>query len=244
VEKGNKKMKYLKSSKYDFNFIKDNMMGPNSMKILEELMENVTLKSGMRVLDLGCGKGLTSVFLAKEYGVQVFAVDLWISAAENYNRFEYIGLENQIIPIHADAKSLPFANNYFDAVISIDSYHYFGCHDKYFDEYLSRFLKEDALVAIAIPGMKYEVHKCVPDEMNEHWPNDALATWHSIDWWNNILNKSDYFELSQIREMQGFDEVWKDWLSTENKHAINDSAMINADNGRFMNLISIVGNKK
>jgi len=94
------KMEYLKSKKYDIDFIKKNMMGPNSMKTLEELLQGVPLKSGMRVLDLGCGNGLTSIFLAKEYGVQVFAVDLWISATENYKRFKQMGLENEIIPIH------------------------------------------------------------------------------------------------------------------------------------------------
>ena len=36
----------------------------------------------MKILDLGCGKGLTSIFLAKEFGVQVYATDLWITAAE------------------------------------------------------------------------------------------------------------------------------------------------------------------
>lgn len=30
----------------------------------------------MRVLDLGCGNGLLTAFLANEYGVEIFAVDL------------------------------------------------------------------------------------------------------------------------------------------------------------------------
>lgn len=80
-------MNFYKTEKYDKNFLKENMMGPNSMMILEELLNEVPLKAGMRVLDLGCGNGLTSVFLAKEYGVQVFALDLWISATDNYRRF-------------------------------------------------------------------------------------------------------------------------------------------------------------
>ncbi|WP_296361510.1 hypothetical protein [Virgibacillus sp.] len=54
-------MKYIKSAKYDKALVNENMTGPNSMKILEELMQDVPLKSGMRVLDLGCGNGLTSI---------------------------------------------------------------------------------------------------------------------------------------------------------------------------------------
>lgn len=79
-------------------FLSDNMMGPNSMAIVQELLQGQKLTPGMRVLDLGCGRGLTSVYLAKTYGVQVFAADLWISATENYQRFRSLGLENQSFP--------------------------------------------------------------------------------------------------------------------------------------------------
>lgn len=237
-------MKYLKSKQYDSKFVKNNMMGPNSMVVLENMLEDIALTRDMRVLDLGCGAGLTSIFLAKEYGVQVFAVDLWIPAGENYRRFKNMGLENQIIPIHADATQLPFAEDYFDAVISVDAYHYFGCNETYFDKCLSKLLKKDALIAIAIPGMKYEIHNCVPEEMKPYWEDNALATWNSCDWWENILLKSDSFEIKKIQEMDCFEEAWQDWLNTDNKHAIGDRIMIETDNGRYMNLISIIGNKK
>jgi len=45
-------MKYLKSKQYDNEFIKANMMGPNSMIVLENLLKDVSLTSDMRVLDL------------------------------------------------------------------------------------------------------------------------------------------------------------------------------------------------
>jgi len=237
-------MEYIKSKKYDSNFIKENMMGPNSMKILEGLLQGFPLKSGMRVLDLGCGNGLTSIFLAKEYGVQVFAVDLWVSATDNYKRFKKMGLENEIIPIHVDAMDLPFANDYFDAVISVDAYHYFGSNDMYFDTYLANSLKSGALIAIGIPGMKYEVHDNIPEHMKQHWPQDALETWHSPKWWEKVLSKSEHFDIVKIQEMFGFDEVWKDWLMVDNKFAIGDRSMLSADNGQYMNLVSIIGKKK
>lgn len=124
-------MDFPRTEKYDKNFLKKNMMGPNSIMILEELLKDVPLKPEMRVLDLGCGNGLTSIFLAKEYGVQVFALDLWISATDNYRRFQETGVGQSVIPIHADAHDMPFADGFFDAVISVDAYHYVGNNDTF-----------------------------------------------------------------------------------------------------------------
>ena len=121
--------KKYKAYKYNKNFVDQNMMGPNSMVILEELLGKTKLKRGMKVLDLGCGKALSSIFLANEYGVQVFAVDLWINATENYERLRQVHAEDLVIPLHLDAHQLPFADGYFDAVISVDAYQYFGSNE-------------------------------------------------------------------------------------------------------------------
>ncbi len=98
-------MLFAKSKKYDQNFVRDNMMGPNALKIIEELTQPMKLQPGMRVLDLGCGRGLTSIFLAQEFGVQVYATDLWIEAQENEQRFRQLSLEKKITAIHADANA-------------------------------------------------------------------------------------------------------------------------------------------
>lgn len=231
--------KKYKADAYEKDFIDQNMMGPNSMVILEELLENKDLDKDMRVLDLGCGKALSSIFLAKEFGVQVFAVDLWIEATENYQRLQQMGVDKFVIPIHSDAHQLPFADEYFDALISIDSYQYFGNNDTFYDKHLKPLLKKDALVTIAIPGMKNEIGDHVPDEMKPYWPEDALNEWHSIDWWKEIFDgKLKDFE---IKEMRCFDRAWDDWLSTENPYAVEDRKMMVADNGRYMNFISITG---
>lgn len=57
-----------------------------------------------------------------------YAADLWSNPTENMRFFETLGLTNrQIVPIKADAsEGLPFAEEFFDAVVSIDSYNYFG----------------------------------------------------------------------------------------------------------------------
>src|SRR5512146_2849994 len=115
-----------KINRYDTAFIKENMMGPNALMMIEELARSMKLEKGMRVLDLGCGRGLTSIFLADVYGVTVFATDLWISATENFERFKAVGMEDKIIPIHAEAHELPYAEGFFDAAVCVDAYHYFG----------------------------------------------------------------------------------------------------------------------
>lgn len=123
---------YPRTEKYDNNWVSENWMGPNPLWLLEELCEHIEFKPGMKVLDMGCGKGITSVFLAKEFGVTVFANDLWISATENLKRFEEAGVAELVFPIHAEAHALPYAEGFFDAAISVDSYQYYGADETYF----------------------------------------------------------------------------------------------------------------
>lgn len=240
-------MRFLKSNKYDKTFINQNMMGPNSMKMLEELLQSVKLKKGMRILDLGCGKGLTSIFLAKETSVEVFATDLWISANENYQTFKSMGLEKQIIPIHADAMDLPYADEYFDALISIDSYYYFGTEPDYMDTKLAPLIKKGGIIAIAFPGVKKELNGVLPDEMMLSWAevkDEILKTFHSIEWWKDLLSKSKEITIESIHEMQCHDECWQDWLSCGHEYAINDRRSMEAGAGKYMNLIAIIAKRK
>lgn len=67
----------------------ETMMGPNSVRILEELLSQCPLRLSPndQILDLGCGKGLTSLVIAKETGAKVYANDLWINADENRHRY-------------------------------------------------------------------------------------------------------------------------------------------------------------
>jgi hypothetical protein len=89
-----KQDKFKVNRKWIIDFIKENLMGPNSLRILDELVKNEKFAQGMRILDLGCGKGLTSIYLARKFEpITVFATDLWIEASENYARFKSVGLE-------------------------------------------------------------------------------------------------------------------------------------------------------
>ena len=89
--------RFPRSANYDPDWVLDNMMGPNPLWLTESLAESMDLRAGMRVLDLGCGKGLSSIFLAREYGLQVWATDLWIDASANFERICAAGVEDKSV---------------------------------------------------------------------------------------------------------------------------------------------------
>lgn len=196
-------------------------------------------KKGMRILDLGCGRGLSSIFLAQKYETDVFAVDLWISPTDNYLRFQQMGVAQLTVPLQFDATRLPFAENFFDAVVGIDSYRYFGNNDVCFEKVLKPTLKKGAIVALAFPGMKKEFHKNIPEEMKPLWDEESLQMWHSIDWWKPKFET--HLENFSIGEMDCFSRAWDDWLTCDNPYAAEDPLMIETDHGRFMNLIKLTG---
>src|SRR4026207_254899 len=101
---------FPRSSAYHPEWIKAGVSGcANPLGRTEWLTEAMDLRPGMRVLDLSCGRAMSSIFLHREFGVQVWAVDLWISASENLQRIRDAGVADAVFPIHADARSLPFA---------------------------------------------------------------------------------------------------------------------------------------
>ena len=80
-------MKYPFSEKYNTPEILAKIMGPNPMRLEEELLTGHRIPAGSVVCDLGSGQGLTSVFLAREYGFTVYAADLWSDPEENRQFF-------------------------------------------------------------------------------------------------------------------------------------------------------------
>ena len=125
-------MNFPKANSFSQSIMRSRSMGPNPLKLCEELLELSNIPEGSVVLDLGSGAGLTSALMARECGFIVYAADLWSDPSDNMRFFEGLGLSNrQIIPLKADATALPFATGFFDAVVSVDSYNYFGRDSEY-----------------------------------------------------------------------------------------------------------------
>ena len=238
-------MKYVKSEKYNTPELQSKIMGPNPVKLEEELLINHKIPDGAVVCDLGSGQGLTSVFLAKEYGFTVYAADLWSEPEDNRLFFDLMGLSaKQIIPVKADATDLPFEKEFFDAVISTDSYNYFGRDESYLDEKLLPFVKSGGYIYIAIPGMKRDCHDNLPPELLLSWTPEQLDYMHDVEYWSKTVGKCEGAYVISVEEMESNDEVWADWLKQENEYAVGDRKSMDAGGGKYLNFISIVLKKK
>lgn len=240
-------MNYPLSDKYFTSDIQSKIMGPNPLKLCEELISNDSpfLKRGSRVCDLGSGQGVTSVFLAEQYGFKVYAADLWSDPEDNKKFFKSRGLsDEQIIPVKADAENLPFDKEFFDGIVSIDSYNYFGRNEAFLDQKILPFLKSGGYVCLAIAGVKRGVHENMPEELLISWSKEQLEYMQDIDYWRGIFEKSKNAEIVAVKEMQTNENAWREWLAQDNEYAVNDRKSYNAGGGKYLNFISVVLRKK
>ena len=233
-------MYFPKSETFSTSIMREKSMGPNPLKLCEELLNGIDIPSGSVVLDLGSGTGLTSALMAREYGFIVYAADLWSDPSENMRFFESLGLTNrQIIPVKADATALPFAAEFFDAVVSVDSYNYFGRDPKYLGEHLLPLVKHGGQLLFSIPGMKHDCHDNLPACLLESWTPEQLDYMHDMRWWRNNFTQTEEVEILSLHEMKCTVEAWHDWLSCDNEFARGDRASINAGALEYLNTIAV-----
>lgn len=148
-------MNFPKANSFPTSIMRERSMGPNPLKLCEELLGLASIPAGSVVLDLGSGAGLTSALLARECGLTVYAADLWSDPSDNMRFFEGLGLTNrQVVPLKADATALPFATEFFDAVVSVDSYNYFGRDPEYLGAHLLPLVKRGGELLFAIPAWR------------------------------------------------------------------------------------------
>ncbi|MFF4352151.1 SAM-dependent methyltransferase [Streptomyces sp. NPDC001530] len=201
--------RYPRSSAYDPAWLLGLDMGPNPLWLLEDLARDLDLRPGMRVLDLGSGKGATSVFLAREYGVQVVAADWWVGADEAAAVFAAAGVGGQVEAVRAEAHQLPFEEGSFDAIVSIDAFEYFGTADSYLP-YLVKFLRPGGQLGIATPALTREVRElgAIPPHIKALVGWEAIA-WHTAEWWRFQWEITELVTVTSARLQE---DGWRDWL--------------------------------
>jgi SAM-dependent methyltransferase len=170
-----------RSSAWDPVWVWQHHMGPVNLWFAELLANEMDLRPGMRVLDMGCGSAATSLFLALELGVEVWAADLWIAPTDNLARIRGAGLGDRVFPLRVEATALPFADDFFDALFSVDAYHYFGMGDDYLATY-ARMVKPGGQIGVIVPGDS----------------NDDAPEWESFRsarWWRDLWERSGVVDI-------------------------------------------------
>ena len=233
------------SAKYNIKWVIENEMGPSSLWLMEFLVEKIDLKEGMRVLDLGCGNAMSSIFLAKEFGVQIIAADLWINASENMKKIKEENMETKVFPINADAHNLPFAHECFDAIVSVDSYQYYGTNELFLDGII-KYLKPSGQIGIVIPSVEREFGDNIPEKLKPYWESDTYL-FYTIEWWKRLWSHNENIDIEVADKMPNGYKNWLLWDKTLKEYNVlkrkGDVELLEADEGNFT-FARMVGRKR
>ena len=126
----------------EFNRWADAGEGPkmenHHLDITEKTLRLMELRAGERVLDLGCGSGWATRLLARMVGDgpegfgQVVGVDvsdeMIRQARESSKDFE------NVLYAWGSAQQIPWEENYFDKVLSVESFYYYDDQDRALNE--------------------------------------------------------------------------------------------------------------
>jgi SAM-dependent methyltransferase len=231
--------RYPRSARYDPAWILENHVGSHCLWLTESLCSVLRLDPGMRVLDLGCGKAITSIFLAREFGVQVWAADLWTPPTENMERIRAAGVQDSVFPLHVDARSLPFADAFFHAIVSINALQYFATDDMYIRQHLARLVPIGAPIGAVVPGFRRELHGTLPAAVLPHW-GPALYNWHAASWWAWHWEKTGQLRVRVADELddgEGY-AVFRRW-----EEVIGDSTLCLDDRGENVTFVRVVADR-
>ena len=108
-------------------------MEAHHISITEQTLAMMNLKPGERVLDLGCGTGWTSRMIAKAVANnarqgQVVGLDV---ADEMIRRARAASKEHEnVMFVLGSAQEIPWEENFFDKVLSVESFYYYADQDR------------------------------------------------------------------------------------------------------------------
>lgn len=243
---------FPRSSAWDPRAVVDHSMGPNALWLLEWLCQAVPVAREDRVLDLGCGKALTSAFLARELGARVWAADLWIGPDGNWRRAAEAGVADRVCPIRAEAHALPFARGFFDAVVSVDAYQYFGTDELYLG-YLSRFLRPGGWLGVVVPGLMRPLEGEIPAHLRTPQANgkvfweEECACFKTAEWWRELWGRSA--RVAEVR-VEPMPDGWRRWLDFERllerearPQFPSDAETLERDQGRYLGFLRLTARR-
>jgi ubiquinone/menaquinone biosynthesis C-methylase UbiE len=168
-------------------------MERHHISIAEQTLQLMELKPGERVLDLGCGTGWATRLLARLVGEgptafgQVVGLDVSDEMVRRA-RMQSREFENALF-VWGSAQHIPWEENYFDKVLSIESFYYYPDQDRVLAE-LFRVLAPHGRLFILI-----NLYKDNPYSLR--WVNELTVPVH-------VRSEQEYVQLLKAHT---FEEV-------------------------------------
>lgn len=227
-------IEYPELEGYTKNQIYHNFIGCGGLYLATKMTRQMHLKKGDLVLDLGCGMGTSSIYLAKRYDVTVISVDFWNSPDLLAGRAMAEGFSNKIIPIQTDiTQTIPFARNYFDAIFCMNSLFMFGDNTAFIKKLLAT-LKPGGTFCIGSECFNQEPSISskldIPIVYNFDWQWDVwgicYSKYHSPQWWHSLIDSAGLLDIKHCSELEDGRILFEDFvLNYDNYLSENIRAM-------------------
>lgn len=161
-----------------------------------ELAELCNIRSETNLLEVGCGIGTTSCYLASEYGCRVLAVDVSERMiARATERAKKRGVDTRVEFKVADAQQLPFEDARFDVVIDESVMAFIAHKRKALSEYV-RVAKSGGHIGL---NEVTWVTTPPPELVRYITPILAGADFMSDEGWTALLQESDLKDVQVSR---------------------------------------------
>jgi tocopherol O-methyltransferase len=105
------------------------------IELIEEMLNWAGVKQAEKILDVGCGIGGSSLYLAQKFNARAVGITLSpVQASRATERAREAGLANEVQFQVADALEMPFADDSFDLVWSMESGEHMPDKEKFLQE--------------------------------------------------------------------------------------------------------------
>jgi SAM-dependent methyltransferase len=208
--------------------------GGGGLYLATHMARTMHLKAHDIVLDLGCGKGSTSLFLAQHYGVRVIALDLWISAEFLRKKFSTQGYGERITPVQMDVtQPLPFPLNHFDSIFCMNSFSFYGGQHSFLTHLLMHLkpggqlcIGSEVLTSeftdeqIAQPPQVYAFQLPPPNEHVNVFEDDFRKQ-HTSNWWRDLFQASGLLQVESCKELEDAEILYEELVRYEHEQNID-----------------------
>ncbi|HIM18385.1 MAG TPA: hypothetical protein EYM27_13225 [Dehalococcoidia bacterium] len=139
---------------------------------------------------------------------------------------------------------MPFAHDFFDAIVSLDSYHYYGTDFGYLEFHILRHLKRAGQIGIVSTAYPVEIPLPSPEHPGDdwHWMN-------SVDWWARHWNRYPEMDVEHCKALRNGWQSWVRWHDLCLGHGRRDDwaeseiRQLREDEGRYLGFVRMVGRR-